>query len=104
LYAATDTHATIEELLKAVYCTPCSLTIPVYARERNMNVVFCVNFNVISAVKSWWQQWNMKINGRKTHAIYMYFSGRFRVPEEIQIMLATIQSGTFCLLLCCLKT
>jgi hypothetical protein len=70
------------------YTLLCSRTIPVYTQQRSMRVVCWTNSSVASlpltAVGSWCQRWNMKINEGKTRA--MYFSKRRRMlGDDLQL-------------------
>jgi hypothetical protein len=53
----------------------------IYATERHERRVFNKLQRGLTAVGSWCQRWNIKINEGKTQAIY--FSRRPRMPEEI---------------------
>jgi hypothetical protein len=52
----------------------------IYATEKHEHCVVSKLHHGHTAVKSWCDHWNMKINEGKTQAIYIY--RRFRVPED----------------------
>jgi hypothetical protein len=53
----------------------------IYATEKRERHVLCRLQHGFTAMKSWCEQWNIKINKEKTQVIY--FSRRLRVPEDM---------------------
>jgi hypothetical protein len=52
----------------------------IYATEKHESRVLSKSQRGLTAMNSWCERWNVKINEGKTHAIY--FSRRLRVPED----------------------
>jgi hypothetical protein len=53
----------------------------IYASEKHEHCVLCKLHWGLTAVNSWCEHWNIKINERKTQVIF--FSRRHRVPDSI---------------------
>jgi hypothetical protein len=53
----------------------------IYVTEKHERRVFCKLQRGLTAVKSWCERWNIKIDEGKTQAIY--FPRRLRVPDDV---------------------